>query len=67
MDNPKVTQKERSEELNITIRTVKKSIKEKQGKIFWKEWVVREGNIGDYEDHLQENSKMAVISHCQIF
>lgn len=62
-----MTQKERSEELNITIRTVKKSIEEMQGKIFWKEWVVHEGNIGDYEDHLQENSKMAVISHCQIF
>jgi len=32
LDNPKVTQKEMAEELNITIRAVKKSIKEMQEK-----------------------------------
>ena len=32
LDNPKLTQKEMAEELNITIRAIKKSIKEIQEK-----------------------------------
>ena len=32
LDNPKVTQKEMAEELNITVRAVKKSVKEMQEK-----------------------------------
>lgn len=32
MDNPKVTQKEMAEGLNLTVRAVKKSIKEMQEK-----------------------------------
>lgn len=54
-DNPKVTQKEMAEELNITIRASKKNIKEIQEKNILERIGSARGDIGDYKGYLQRN------------